>query len=213
MSKKTARIKAPRPYPRQRESERGRPGRVMLALAAFGLAALVAAFWVAGRKDENAAPTRALVGQPAPSFSETSLLTGEPVSNETLRGKNVLLFFSEGVMCQACFEQMKALEQSSAELEKRSLTLVMVTNDEAPVMRKAAELYELKSLLVSDEDRTMTAAFDALDQGMHENTAGHTFFLLDRRGVIRWRRDYWLGANPTMYVRPAELFAAIPTVR
>lgn len=37
------------------------------------------------------------------------------------------------------------------------------------------------------------------------NNLGHTFILVDKRGTIRWRRDYTV-----MYVPPDDLFDDIP---
>jgi len=85
-------------------------------------------------------------------------------------------------------------------------------NDRVADAQQAAETYRITTPLVADEDRDMTGAYDVLGQGMHPNTAGHTFILVDRQGVIRWRRDYWLGSEPTMYVPPNKLFADIPNL-
>jgi hypothetical protein len=61
--------------------------------------------------------------------------------------------------------------------------------------------------MVSDESRSMSDAYGATGQGMHPNTDGHTFVLLDRGGRIRWRKDY-----ATMFVQPSKLFSEIPRV-
>lgn len=185
----------------------------MLAAAALGIAALAATFVLLGRGQQPSAPTAAQIGTPAPAFDERNVITGEPVSSDVLRGKNVLLFFSEGIMCQACFEQIQALEARAADLKQRGLVLVNITNDAAGDALKAAETYRLSTPLIADEDRDMSGAYDVLGQGMHPNTAGHTFILVDGKGVIRWRRDYWLGSSPTMYVRPDQLLADIPKLQ
>ena len=110
-------------------------------------------------------------------------------------------------MCQACFQQIQALQQDTAELRRRGLMLVSITTDPTGTLREAAQAYDVVTPLVSDEDRDMSNAYDVLGQGMHPDTAGHTFVLVDRRGQIRWRRDY-----SEMYVPLDELFADIPQV-
>jgi peroxiredoxin Q/BCP len=124
-----------------------------------------------------------------------------------LRGKDVLLFFSEGVMCEACFEQIQSLEQRSADLKKRGLTLINITTDPPAELQQAVRAYGIKTPMVSDESRSMSDAYGATGQGMHPNTDGHTFVLLDRGGRIRWRKDY-----ATMFVQPSKLFSEIPRV-
>jgi hypothetical protein len=48
-------------------------------------------------------------------------------------------------------------------------------------------------------------AYDVLGLGMHADMPGHTFILVDRHGVIRWRHDY-----TTMFVPPEKLLKEIP---
>jgi peroxiredoxin len=174
-------------------------------LAGVAVVAVAAAAFLAVRPSGSSPPEAALAGEAAPAFAERDVVTGEPVSSEAFRGRHVLLFFSEGVMCQACFEQIQALELRSGDLQRIGLTLVNVTTDPPSVLRQAAGAYRITTPLVSDEDRDMSRAYDVLGQGMHPDTAGHTFVVIDSKGRIRWRRDY-----TTMYVPPEELIAALP---
>lgn len=211
MNRKEVEAKPARPHPKRlATNERRRPSRMMLAAAVLGLAALAGTFALLGRGQQASAPTASQLNKPAPAFDERDVVTGNTISSESLRGKNMLLFFSEGVMCQACFQQIQALEARAADLKQRGLVLVNVTSDRVADARQAAETYRITTPLVADEDRDMSGAYDVLGQGMHPNTAGHTFILVDRQGVIRWRRDYWLGSEPTMYVKPDKLLADIP---
>jgi peroxiredoxin len=132
-------------------------------------------------------------------------MTGRPVTSSALHGRNVLLFFSEGVMCQACFEQIKALQTNAKTLARRRLVLVNVTTDPPSALQQAARAYGITTPLISDENRDMSRAYDVLGQGMHPDTAGHTFFLIGRDGTIRWRHDY-----STMFVPTKTLLAEIP---
>lgn len=195
-------------YPKKRATQRRYRPWWLLALVAV-VAAVAAVYVAVGRDSRTAQPTRALPGLAAPAFSERDVVSGRPVDSAALRGRNVLLFFSEGVMCQPCFDQIKALEQESAELKQRKLVLVSITNDPVDVLREAGFHHEISTPLVSDEDRDMSRAYNVLGvQGaMHADRAGHTFFLVDGAGTIRWRRDY-----TTMYVRPAELLKDIPRI-
>jgi peroxiredoxin len=198
------------PKVRQPERTAFRPWR-WLALA--GIVVVVGASFVVPsllRDDSSAAAGALVAAGTAPSFREFDVISGDLITDESLRGRNALLFFSEGVMCQACFQQIQALEAESEVLKQRGLTLINVTNDPDDYAREAVEAYEIRTPLIADEDRDMSSVYDVLGQGMHANTAGHTFILVDKTGHIRWRRDYWTGSNPTMYVPPAQLFRDIP---
>ena len=143
-------------------------------------------------------------------FSEQDVVTGAEISSKTVRGRRTLLFFSEGVMCQACFEQIRDIEKIGDELERRDIRLVSITPDSQKVLREAMDSYEIDSPMVADDDRTMSSAFDTLGQGMHSDTPGHAFVLLDKRGRVAWQRDYWLEPYETMYVEPEKLLDDLP---
>ena len=145
------------------------------------------------------------------AFEEKDVIDGHPISSQTLRGKKTLLFFSEGIMCQACFEQIRDVEEVGAELVSRGIGLVSITPDSANILREAIDDYGISTPMISDEDRDMSAAFDTLGQGMHADTPGHAFVLIDETGKVVWQRDYWLAPYRTMYVEPAKLLADLTT--
>lgn len=205
MSKKPSRkVQAPQ-VRMPRSGTRLRP--IVLAAAAIVLVG-VAGFLVVPRGSTGGGtPVSAPRSGPAPSFAERDVVSGAALTSDALRGRNVLLFFSEGVMCQACFQEIQALQANANELKKRRLLLVSITTDTPDVLREAAQAYGITTPLVSDDNKDMSRTYDVLGQGMHPDTAGHTFVLVDRRGNIRWRRDY-----TTMYVGPSKLFAELPAI-
>ena len=75
------------------------------------------------------------------------------------------------------------------------------------VLREAVDQYGISTPMISDEDRDMSMAFDTLGRGMHSDTPGHAFVLVDESGTVVWQRDYWLDPSRTMYVKPATLLA------
>ena len=141
------------------------------------------------------------------SFSERDVVDGRTISSQTVRGKKTLLFFSEGVMCQACFEQIRDIQDVGVQLEKKGIDLVSITPDSEETLREAVSQYGITTPMISDEDRDMSMAFDTLGRGMHSDTPGHAFVLLDRTGKVVWQRDYWLAPYRTMYVKPSALLA------
>ena len=197
------------------------PARRRWRAPAVGIAvvALVAASFVTPKlfdSDEKAAPRQhtaahelgvgLAAGASVPAFEERDLISGETISSESVEGGKTLLFFSEGVMCQACFEQIKGLEQMQAELDRRGIELVSITPDTPENLEQAIAQYGIESPMIADDDRDMSAAFNTLGKGMHGDTPGHAFALIER-GKVLWYRDYWLPPDRTMYVEPAKVLA------
>lgn len=147
-------------------------------------------------------------GSAVPSFSGTNLLDGRTISNASVYGRKTLLFFSEGVMCQACFEQIQGLQQVGDELAKRGIQLVSITPDPSADLEQAARQYGIDTPLISDSSRAISSAFNTLGQGMHSDTPGHAFALI-YRGKVLWYRDYYLAPYREMYVQPRKLLADI----
>jgi Peroxiredoxin len=150
------------------------------------------------------------VGSSVPAFSERNVETGQLISSKSVYAKKTLLFFSEGVMCQACFEQIKGLERFGAKLQKRGIQLISITPDTPGDLKQAISQYGITTPMIADDDTTMSEAFNTLGQGMHGDTPGHAFALIDK-GKVLWYRDYWLPPARAMYVEPAKLLSDIPS--
>lgn len=148
-------------------------------------------------------------GTAVPSFAERDVVTGRPITAASIQSQRTLLFFSEGVMCQACFEQIKGLEQMGDALERRRIRLVSITPDSAADLEQAIGQYGITTPMIADDDRDMSRAFNTLGQGMHSDTPGHAFVLVER-GKVVWQRDYWLAPYRTMYVDPQQVLDDIP---
>lgn len=195
---------------------------ILLALGVF--AVLAASFILPGMMDRKtsaagAARAKALgvargagvpVGSTVPAFSERDLLSGQPITTDGVYDRQTLLFFSEGVMCQPCFEQIRDLQQVGAELQRRGIQFISITPDPPDELRRTVDRFGITTPVVSDADRTMAEAFNTLGLGMHGNTPGHAFVLIDHGRVV-WYRDYWLPPYQVMYVPPAKLLADIPS--
>ena len=173
-----------------------------LGLSGLAVTAVISASFVlpdqfSGSKTVSATGTGLAVGAAVPTFSERNVATGTTISSRSLAGKKTLLFFSEGVMCQACFEQIKGLERLKGELAARDIRLVSVTPDSAAELEQAIRQYGIKTPMIADGNRDMSRAFNVLGQGMHSDTPGHAFLLV-KGGKVLWYRDYWLAPTRTM---------------
>lgn len=181
-------------------------------IGAAAVAALIGATFLIGRGPNANAAGPIAVGQHVPAVSGRDVVTGREITASQLRGKAVLYYLNEGVMCQACLVQIQSLQQHSNELKQRGLTLVSITNDDASTLAAAARDYKITTPLLSDSDRAITKSFGVLGGipfgvGMHADTANHTFVLADRDGTVRFVRDY-----PKMWVDVGQLLKQLPPV-
>jgi peroxiredoxin len=199
----------------QRTQVVARKGRSWkLGLSGLAVAAVISASFVVpdqfSGSTAKAMGTGLAVGAAVPKFSEQNVATGTTISSRSLAGKRTLLFFSEGVMCQACFEQIKGLERLKGELGARDIRLVSVTPDSKAELNQAIGQYGIKTPMIADGNRDMSRAFNVLGQGMHGDTPGHAFVLVEG-GKVLWYRDYWLAPTRTMYVPPERVLRDLPT--
>jgi cytochrome oxidase Cu insertion factor (SCO1/SenC/PrrC family) len=155
--------KPPQPPPPSRtELLRRRARRWGLPAAGALAVAIVVALTLAQTRSSTAPAATRVSNGPAPAFSQQDVLSGKPITSASLRGRNVLLFFSEGVMCQACFEQIQSLQQRASELKSRGLTLVNITTDPPDVLRQAVQQYSIKTPMISDQTGQMSTAYGAI---------------------------------------------------
>ena len=153
----------------------------------------------AAPRRDGAGPT---VGKQAPAFTLTDVVSGKPVSPASLRGHKTLMFFSEGVSCQACMVQIGDL-QKSAQFRSSGMQLVSVTTDQplGPEGRRPAVRHHRRPLL-ADPTTNMSSAYGMLGHGgmQHPTQDGHAFMLLGADGKVLWHHAY-----QDMYVSPGQL--------
>ena len=194
---------AQRAADRQRLTRRAGYGAVaLLAATLIALAALL------GGGSDPSAPaahegggSAVDIGAKAPDFALTDVVSGRQVTATSLRGHKTMLFFSEGVNCQACMVQAADLQKAGA-LSTRGIELVSITTDQPGDLAQAARQYGIKTPMLADPTTAVSAAYGMLGHGGmgHPQVDGHAFMLLDERGVVRWHQAY-----EEMYVKPATL--------
>lgn len=142
-------------------------------------------------------------GGKAPPFTLAST-SGDSVSLSDHRGENVLMYFNEGVGCDACFYQTVELERNADQLTAAGVTLIpIVMNPKEQVQGELAR-FGITTPYLIDADGSVSSAFDMMGSGMHANLPGHGFVLVDGSGEIRWQKEY-----PSMYVSTAELLSEL----
>jgi peroxiredoxin len=143
-------------------------------------------------------PTQTVSSVAAPTFTLPDT-AGGMVSLETYRGKNVILYFSEGAGCQSCLVQMADIEKKKAEYDAANfvvLPIVMNTREQIAA-DMAANGVKTPFLL---DDGAVSTEYKTIGKGMHAGLPGHSFVVIDSTGVQRWFGEY-----PGMWLSPEEL--------
>jgi len=168
---------------------------ILILVLIAGLMFAAAQFTSSGQKKETNAkgPLDAMVGKPAPEFSLSSY-DGKQFILSQQRGKKVILFFNEGIMCYpACWNQMAALG-SDPKLNSDQVVSVSIVNDQAEEWMQAVEkMPELgKGTILLDTDKKISQMYDMLNlsSSMHKGgMPGHTYLILDEQGIVRYTLD------------------------
>ena len=148
------------------------------------------------------------VGATAPGF-DLAASTGGTVSLADYHGKNVLLYFQEGLTCQPCWDQLTALQKDSAQVKAAGIdAIVSITTDPADLIAQKTRDMDISIPVLSDPNLAVSHAYHANSYGMMGTSRdGHTFILVGPDGRIRWRADYGGAPKYTMFVEPSQMLA------
>jgi peroxiredoxin len=151
-------------------------------LSGFTLFPLCIAVLLACDADTGArAPASVEVGRPAPAYSAISL-DGNSVSLEALRGTPVLLNVW-ATWCHPCRDEVPELQRLYERYSGRGLQLVGVSVDAAgtnDAIREFTRRYGMTYPVWRDPGEHVSATFLVI--GVPAT------FLIDRRGVLRWKK-------------------------
>lgn len=135
----------------------------------------------------------AMVGKSAPDFSLNSY-DGKRFTLSQQRGKKVIIFFNEGIMCYpACWNQMAALG-SEPKFNSDQVVAVSIVGDRADEWLQAVKkMPELgKGTILLDTDKKVSGIYNMLylPSSMHRGSLpGHTYLIIDENGIVRYTLD------------------------
>lgn len=146
-------------------------------------------------------------GQPAPPMQLASTVGGT-FDLSAYRGKTVLLYFQEGLTCQPCWDQLKAIDDNMSTVTQLGISqVVSITSDPLAQIQQKASDSGITSPVLSDPNLAVSSAYHTNDFGMMGTSRdGHSFIVVGPTGTIRWRADYGGAPNYTMNVPINVLF-------
>ena len=149
-----------------------------------------------------------LLNKPTLDFSFADR-DGKVYSADNLRGKNVILFFNEGLMCYpACWNQIVALSKDDRFKNDDTLVLSVVVDSKEDWQQAINKMPELaQATVVFDKGAGVSKNFGILStpSSMHPGSfPGHTFVIIDKEGVIRYVFD-----DPNMGIRNDQLWLEV----
>jgi peroxiredoxin len=115
----------------------------------------------------------------------------------------VLLYFNEGVGCDACFYQTVELERAR-DLGAAGVSILPIVMNPADQVLPYLEQLGIRTPYLIDADGAVSRRYGVLGKGMHANLPGHTFVFVDASGRVRWEREY-----PSMFASASEIMWAI----
>ncbi len=122
------------------------------------------------------------VGERAPRFSvETT--SGEVVTNETYRGKILVIYFFPKAFTTGCTIESKQFRDASPELRELGAEVVGVSVDSLETQCEFARSIQATFAMIGDQDRSVSKAFDVLWPLIGK--AQRVTYVIDGEGVIR----------------------------
>lgn len=107
-----------------------------------------------------------------------------------------------------CVQQLVELQRGYARIKALGAEVLVIGVDPARAWDGSVKQHKLTVPILTDADRAVSRAYGTLNlpSVMHPGERpGHTFFVADRDGVIRWKKDVAdMGLVPTAVVA-AEL--------
>ena len=134
-----------------------------------------------------------LSGKPAPDFTLPDQ-KNQTFKLSSFRGKKVVLFFNEGIMCYpACWNQMAALGTDERLNNERVVSASVVVDSPAQWDSALKKMPELgKGIILFDSDKSISAKYGmlSLESSMHKGSMpGHTYIIVDGSSIVRYTLD------------------------
>lgn len=151
-------------------------------------------------------------GDPAPPLNLPSTTGGTFDLASYYGKKQVLLYFQEGLTCQPCWDQLKAMQQDLPEFRALGIgPIVSITTDPVDQIEQKVRDEGITIPVLGDVGAKYSSSSawgtNQYQMQMMGERNGHTFILVGTDGRIRWRADYGGAPKYTMFVPDDTLLA------
>ena len=156
----------------------------------------------------NSDQLNALVGKPMPDI-ELKDKDGKTYTAADLKGKNIVLFFNEGLMCYpACWNQIASFGSderfNSGDIQAISV-VVDSANDWKTAIAKMPQLAKANTMFDTGASASRQLGMLTTASSMHRGSLpGHTYVVIDKEGIVRYVFD-----DPNMAMANDMLFDKI----
>jgi peroxiredoxin Q/BCP len=127
-------------------------------------------------------------GAPAPAIS-LSTDSGEPFDLQSLKGKNVILYFFPKADTPGCTKESCEFRDASKKFTKANTAIVGVSPDPAGAQAKFKQKFDLPFVLLADVDHKAAEAYGVWKEksmyGKKYMGVERTTFVIDTTGVIK----------------------------
>ncbi|MEK7075678.1 MAG: redoxin family protein [Patescibacteria group bacterium] len=166
----------------------GLVGLIAIALVVLGLA-LLNTSKTSEQEQKAITTTNNLIGKPLPDLQLRDK-TGNVYDLSSLKGKNAVLFFNEGLMCYpACWDQMAAFGTDNRFNSDDIVALSVVADSAADWQKAIDKMPDLaKVTTLFDQDAIFSRQLGIVSMGssMHAGQLpGHTYIMIDKQGIVR----------------------------
>lgn len=148
-----------------------------------------------------------LLDKPSPQFSLQDR-NKNIYTNDNLKGKNVALFFSDGLACYpACWQQIAAFATDPRFNNADTVALSVVLESPEDWKKTTLKMDGIdKANIVFDKGGQISRAFGmtTVRSVMHQGRLGHTYVIIDKQGIIKYVYD-----DPSMAIRNDQIFAEL----
>ncbi len=150
-----------------------------------------------------------LIGNNIPDFSLTDK-NGKMYTLDSFKGKNVVLFFNEGLMCYpACWNQIAAFPKDERFRQKNAEVISVVVDPPGQWQRAIEKMPELAAATVLFDQNGLFSkqlGILTLPSSMHRGSLpGHSYLIFNAEGKITFAYD-----DPNMAVNNDMLITQIP---
>lgn len=128
------------------------------------------------------------IGQKAPDFTLYDT-DKQPVTLESLKGKNFVLFFFPAAWTGTCTKEMCTISEDYSAYEKLNAVPFGVSIDSHWALKRFGEDYKIGFKLLSDYNREAIHSFDVVQSpfsGVYKEAAKRATFVIDKEGIIRF---------------------------